>query len=58
MHIWPFFPLKKNKYLLQYVFLFDHETFYAALQDAESVQHSDEEEAEKDKLHLLNYSFL
>ena len=46
-----FLPIKKAKlldvkHLLQYVFLPDHVTFYAALKDAESAQHSDEEEIE------------
>ena len=31
------------KHLLQYVFVLDHVTFYAALRDAESVQYCDEE---------------
>ena len=44
-----FLPIKKAKlldvkHLLQYVFLPDYVTFYAALKDVESAQHSDEEE--------------
>ena len=46
-----FLPIKKAKlldvkHLFQYVFLPDHVTFYAALKDAESAQHSNEEEIE------------
>ena len=46
-----FLPIKKAKFLdvkhlLQYVFLSDHVTFYAALKHAESAQYSDEEEIE------------
>ena len=46
-----FLPIKKAKlldvkHLLQYVFLPDHVTLYAALKDAESAQHFDEEEIE------------
>ena len=46
-----FLPIKKVKlldvkHLLQYVFLPDHVTFFAALKDAESAHHSDEEKIE------------
>ena len=34
------------KHLLQYIFVPDHIAFYAALRDAESAQHFDEEEVE------------
>ena len=46
-----FLPIKNAKlldikYLLQYVSVPDHVTFYAALRDAETAQHLDEEKIE------------